>query len=167
MNNLKTLLKSKFKGANKVLVLGVGSILRGDDTAGMLVAEQIEQYRKRTKAGKRLKVIFGETAPENFTGDIKRFNPTHLVIVDCAEFKKKPGSIVLLDPDNITGISFSTHSLPLKIMTDYLLTDMKCEIIIIAIQPKDIHFGVPCSAPVKKAVQDISKTLQEIFKENL
>ena len=167
MSNLKILLKNKLEGAKKVLVLGVGSTLRGDDIAGMLVAEQVEQYRKKTKQGRRLKVLFGETAPENFTGDIRRFNPTHLVLVDCAEFKKKPGFVTLLDPKTIQGISFSTHSLPLKIMTDYLLIDLKCEIIIIGIQPKDAHFGVPCSAPVKGAVQNISKAIKEILKEVL
>ncbi|MCX5682012.1 MAG: hydrogenase maturation peptidase HycI [Candidatus Omnitrophica bacterium] len=167
MSNLKILLKNKFQGAKKVLVLGVGSTLRGDDAAGMLVAHKIEQYRKNAKQGKRLKVLFGETAPENFTGDIKRFNPTHLVFVDCAEFKKKPGSVILLDPEVIQGISFSTHSLPLKIMIDYLLKDLTCKVIIIGIQPKNIHFGAPRSAQIMKAVQDISTALKEILKEVL
>lgn len=167
MNNLKILLKNKFKGAKRVVLLGIGSTLRGDDAAGMLVAEKIEQYRKKAKQGRRLKVLFGETAPENFTGEIKRFNPTHLVLVDSAEVKKKPGAVILLDPQTIRGISFSTHSLPLKIMTDYLLTDLKCEIIIIGIQPKTIHFGAPCSAQVKKSVKDVSKIIKAILKEIL
>ena len=167
MSNLKTLLKNKFIGARKVVVLGVGSTLRGDDAAGMLVAEEIEKYRKKANQGRRLKVLFGETAPENFTGDIRRFDPTHLVIVDCAEFKKKPGSVVLLNPQSIQGISFSTHSLPLKIMTDYLLIDLECEIIIIGIQPKDVHFGVPRSAQILKAVKDVSKAVKETLKEVL
>jgi hydrogenase 3 maturation protease len=167
MRNLKTLLKNKFKGAQRIVVFGIGSELRGDDVAGMLIAEHIEQYRKKIKERIRLKVLFGSTAPESFTGEIKRFKPSHLLIIDCAEFQKPPGSVILLDPETIGGVSFSTHSLPLKIMTDYLLKDLTCEIIIIGIQPKTLHFGAPCSPEVKKSIKDISKVLKEILEEVL
>ncbi len=167
MTPLATLLKKKLHNARRVSVLGVGSTLRGDDAAGMLIADEIESYRKKTKKGKVVQVLFGETAPENFTGNIRRFNPTHLIIVDCAEVKKKPGSVFLLDVENITGITFSTHSLPLKIMTDYLLKDMTCEIIIIGIQPKSLQFNTPCSAQIKKSVKDVSSALKEVLNKIL
>lgn len=167
MTPLATLLSKKLHNARRVSVLGVGSTLRGDDAAGMLIAHEIDAYRKKEKKGKVLQVLFGETAPENFTGDIRKFNPTHLIIIDCAEVKKKPGSVFLLDVENITGITFSTHSLPLKIMTDYLLKDMTCEIIIIGIQPKALLFNTPCSAQIKKSVKDVSVALKEVLNKIL
>jgi len=165
MQNLKNLLKNKFKDAERVAVLGVGSDLRGDDVAGMLVAEEIEQYRKKIKETKRLKIFFGATAPENLTGEIKRFNPTHLLIVDSAESGKRPGAIILLTPENVGGVSFSTHTLPLKVMTDYLLTDLKkCQITIIGIQPKRLNFNCDISKEVKNAALQVIGAVKEIIK---
>jgi len=162
MKNLKTLLKDRLQGAKRIAVLGIGSDLRGDDAAGMLIAEHIEAYRKKLREARRIKVFFGSTAPESFTGVIKRFNPTHLLIIDAAEIKKNPGKVVLLDPQMIEGISFSTHSLPLKIMTDYLLTDIKeCHITVIGIQPENLDFGSPLSVSVGKAVRDVAKMVED------
>jgi len=165
MNNLKLLLKNKLQGAKRIAVLGIGSDLRGDDAAGMLIAEELEAYRKKIKDTRCIKVFFGSTAPESFTGAIKRFDPTHLLIIDAAEIKKDPGEAVLLDPQTIEGISFSTHSLPLKIMADYLLTDIKgCTLMIIGIQPKNLDFGSSLSFEVKKSVGDISKIIKGILR---
>jgi hydrogenase 3 maturation protease len=157
--NLKSSLKNLLKGAKRIAVLGVGSDLRSDDVAGMLVAEKL---KGAGKAG-RLKVFFGATAPENLTGEIKRFKPTHLLIVDAAEIGKKAGTIALLSPEETVGITFSTHSLPLKIMSDYLLTDIKCRIMIIGIQPKKLAFGGSVSKEVKEAAQQVSGTIKEIL----
>jgi len=167
MQNLKSLLKNKFTNAKRVVVLGVGSDLRGDDIAGILVAQKIEAFQKKIGERKRLKVLLGFTAPENFTGDIKRFAPTHLIVVDSAEIKKAPGDVVLLDPQTVGGMTFSTHSLPLKIMTDYLLIDLKCEILIIGIQPKTLHYGSPVSGEVKKSAEAVARIINATLKSSL
>ena len=72
---IKKALKSRLASAKKVAVLGIGSDLRGDDVAGMLTAEKLFKLVAK-KSTSRLKIFFGSTAPENLTGDIKRFNPT-------------------------------------------------------------------------------------------
>ena len=164
MLSLKKALKSRLKEARRVAILGVGSDLRGDDVAGVLVAERFS--RQDLKAGQRLrkKVFIGATAPENLSGQIKRFNPTHLVIIDSADFGKPAGRVRLIERQELDGITFCTHRLPLKIMVDYLAQAINCAAIIIGIQPKTISFGSLPSKEVEKAVGKVYSMVKEALK---
>lgn len=158
MLNLKTTLKKKLKDAKKIAVLGIGSELRADDVAGLLVAEEL----KKTK-NLKLKVFIGSTAPENLTGEIIKYKPTHIIIVDSVDTDQKPGFILLISPEEVGGVSFSSHMLPVKMIVDYLLESLKCEIIIIGIQPKILAFGKTISKEVKKSAKQVSDVIRQIL----
>jgi len=159
MQDLKTTLQHKLKGATRVAILGVGSNIMGDDIAGMLVAEKVEEGIK-ARNGEKVKIFFGGTAPENLTGDLKQFIPSHLIIIDSADFKKEPGYVGFIELDKIGGMSFCTHRLPLKIMADYLLQSLpKLTIILLCIQPKSMRFGEEVSMEVQKAIDELSNAL--------
>lgn len=160
MPNLKVLLRKNLKGAKKIAVLGVGSALRSDDAAGLLVAEEL----KKVKIPK-LKVFFGSTAPENLTGEIIKYKPSHIIIVDSVDMEQEPGSILLIDPQVVEGVSFSTHMLPVKMIVDYFLESLKCEIVIIGIQPKTLEFGETVSEEVKKSTIQIADVISQILLE--
>lgn len=165
MQKIKELLKTKLKDAKKIAFLGVGSELRQDDASGMLVAEYIEAFKNKTALKCQIKVFFGSTTPENLTGKIKEFNPTHLVIIDSIDIGKPIGAISLITSEEIGGISFSTHRLPLKIMIQYLNEFLKSQILIIGIQPKTIEFGDTLSKEVKKSIKSLSDVIIEILRE--
>ena len=99
MQRLKTLLKKRLEGARKVAVLAMGSKLRGDDAAGLLAAENLARATRRKRLQRPLKVFIGDTAPENLTGEIKKFRPTHLVILDAVDMGRRPGTAELIEPD--------------------------------------------------------------------
>ena len=155
--DLKKALTSSLKGADKIAVLGVGSELRGDDIAGMVAAEMIQKA-----SHKKLKVFLGATAPENLTGEIKKYSPSHLLIIDAADTASKPGTISLIDPKIVGGISFSTHMMPLNIMVDYMLKSIRCKAIIIGIQPKVLKFGSEPSVEAISSAKEVAKTILEI-----
>jgi hydrogenase 3 maturation protease len=157
------ILKQKLSNAQRVAVLGVGSELRGDDVAGLLAAQQIEKIIAKQTTSPEVRVFIGETAPENLTGEIKKFQPTHLIIIDAAEFHKEPGHIEIMEPETIGGTSFCTHSLPLKIIIGYLLESFKFQTIIIGIQPKTLTFGAQPTKEVVAAAKHIAKTIVKII----
>lgn len=161
--NLKQAISKKLGNPAAVAVLGVGSELRGDDVAGMLVAESLHKSSPKINKKIKFKVFLGGTAPENFTGGIKEFNPSHLIIVDTAEAGLRAGAVTVFDPDETANVSFSTHSLPLKIMSDYLRAYINCSIIIIGIQPKSMKFGELPTKEVKQAIARVSDALKEIL----
>jgi hydrogenase 3 maturation protease len=158
------ILKKKLHNAQRVAVLGVGSELRGDDVAGILAAQQIEKIITKQTTSPEVRVFIGETAPENLTGEIKRFQPTHLIIIDAAELNKEPGHISIMEPETIGGTSFCTHSLPLKIIIGYLLESFKFQAIIIGIQPKTLTFGAPPTKEVVAAVKHLAETITKLLK---
>jgi len=158
MENLKTKLKKKLKDAKKIAVLGIGSELRADDVAGLLVAGELKKIKNL-----KLKVFLGSTAPENLTGEIIKYKPTHIIIVDSVDTDQEPGFILLVDPEEVGGVSFSSHMLPVKMIVDYLLESLKCEIIIIGIQPKTLVFGEAISKEVKKSAKQVSDVIKEIL----
>jgi hydrogenase 3 maturation protease len=140
-------------------VLGVGSELRGDDIAGILVLKSLKKC-KSIKRSVKLKTFEGSTAPENITGEVITFKPTHLIIVDSADIGEKPGAVLLLRPDEVgRGVSFSTHKIPPKILIDYFLHSLKCEIVIIGIQPKAIGFGKPASKAIITASRSVAASI--------
>ena len=150
--SLRAGLKKKLQGARKVALLAVGSSLRGDDAAGLLVAEHLKTLPRLKKD--TLKIFMGETAPENLTGEIKRYLPTHLIVIDSAEIGARAGEISLIEPrGDLGGVSFCSHSLPLTVMLGYLRHFLTCEVLIMGIQPKTIKFGVSMTAAVRAAAR--------------
>jgi len=162
---LKVALKKKIPDSGRVALLGVGSELRGDDVAGLLVAEYLRKSSPKNIKKKKLKVFFGSTAPENLTGEIKKFKPGCLIVVDSADLNMRPGAVKLVSPDEVGGISFCTHQLPLKIMTDYLIQSIGCQVLIIGIQPAKVDFNSRPSKIVERSAKHISNILKEILRK--
>jgi hydrogenase 3 maturation protease len=161
----QAILKQKLNNAQRVAILGVGSELRGDDIVGLLAAQQIEKNTKGKSVTPQIQVFIGETAPENLTGEIKKFQPTHLIIIDAAEFHKEPGHIEIMEPETIGGTSFCTHSLPLKVIIGYLLESFKFQAIIIGIQPKTLTFGAQPTKEIVAAAEHLAETISKLFKQ--
>ena len=130
------------------------------------MGRQLEKRLSKCKDSPALRasvsVFFGETAPENLTGQIKDFQPTTLLIVDAVDVHADPGSIHLLDPSAIDpGAGLSTHSISITMLTDYLKQSLACAVLIVGIQPQTLAFGVPPSEPVQRAARDIADAIAE------
>ncbi|MBF0544693.1 MAG: hydrogenase 3 maturation endopeptidase HyCI [Candidatus Riflebacteria bacterium] len=153
--------ENKITHESRIAVIGVGSSLHSDDAVGLMVAETLKDFTLRERV-ENIKVFIGETAPENLTGEIKRFKPTHIILIDAADFKGKPGESRILNASETNGVSFSTHIMPLKIILDYLEKSTGATSRIIGIQPLAVNFGSELSLEVKSA---IPKTVDIILSE--
>jgi hydrogenase 3 maturation protease len=162
VRTLRKTLRNRFYAAKKIAVLGIGSDLRADDVAGMLAASSLKDRLSKRKSSVPVKIFFGETAPENLTGEIKKFKPSHLVMIDTIDAGKRAGSIYLFKSEDVgLGASFSTHKMPAKILIDYLVNSCGCQATVIGIQPKTVDFGKAVSESVKKASEKVAAILAE------
>ena len=152
-SQLLQLLQRSLHKATKVVVLGIGNELRGDDAAGVLVA------RALLRTGGKLTSIEGGSAPENFTGVIVKAKPSHVVLVDAARMELEPGAIRIVAPQSIDGASFSTHTLPAGVLISYLTQSIGCEVITIGIQPRQTEFGTAVAPEVLRAVSQLAGAL--------
>ena len=165
---MKNELLEKLKSCSdpKICILGIGSEFKADDGAGVIIAQQLEKKftNKKCVFSSSVLCIDGSTAPENFTGDIKKFGTTHLFIIDAAEMGEKPGTVKLIPNDKIGGVSFSTHILPIAVMINYLKQSINFESIVIGIEPKDFEFGKEMTKEVKDSVDKLTSTIFETIK---
>ena len=164
MLTLKTQLQDRLKAATRIAFLGVGSELRGDDAAGLLVVEHLTEILPASLGkGKEWKAFLGGTAPENFTGVIKGFKPARSR--DSADMRGKAGEVRIIDPQQLSGITFCTHQLPLNIMVDYMRESLQCEVTIVGIQPQSLAFGEGISQQVHDAVHGLAEVIKEALSE--
>jgi hydrogenase 3 maturation protease len=150
--------------AQRIAVLGAGSELLADDAAGVMITDEL--IRRFGEKPGRFLFLSGSTAPECFTGEIKKFSPDLLLIIDAADMGLAPGELRSIDPAQVSGVSFSTHMLPLKVMLEYLQKETGCRTAIIGIQPGSLDFGGEMTEEVKKTIQKLIITLKELISEN-
>ncbi len=153
-------LKDFLNGFEKLIILGVGNELKSDDGVGPfiiknLMAEDIESDR--------LLLINAETVPENFTGKIRKENPSHIIIVDACLMGCRPGEIKIVDKDDFTNIGISTHSMSLSYFVKYLEMDSDFKIIFVGIEPETMDWGENPTENVEKTAFDFIKIVKGIL----
>ena len=144
----------------RVAILGVGHELNGDDGAGLAVAQALEG---RLACQNRLLVIEAGPAPENQTGRLRAFGPDLVLIVDAAQMDAAPGTVRLVPWQATTGISASTHTLPLHLLAKFLTHELGCDVALLGLQPVHNRVDAPLSdamrAVVDRVVDDLAALL--------
>jgi hydrogenase 3 maturation protease len=150
----KEILRANLCGGARVVVVGIGHELRGDDAVGVLVARTLIDAGVHERA--QLKAIIGSSAPENVTGEIIGYDPSHVFLIDAADVGLSPGQMRLIEADEIAGTSFSTHMLPLSVVMAYLNDRLpQTKFFALGIQPKCTELMAPVCLEVKAAGQSL------------
>jgi hydrogenase 3 maturation protease len=145
---------------NKIIFLCIGNDMRGDDALGPLIAKSLVRLFQNQND---LIVINAETVPENYTGIIRKENPSHIIFIDAVEMKMDPGTIKLVECDEITDYNISTHAMPLSFMIKYLESFTDAKILLIGIQPKNMEMSSTISEEVKTSVDELIKIIKNSF----
>lgn len=146
-------------GQHRIAWVGVGSELNGDDAAGLWV---IRGLAPMLKGEPHILCLESGVNPENALGPLRKFEPDLVVMVDAADFGEAAGSIRFIDSREVDGISFSTHSLPLNLITAYLGSELDCPVWLLGIQPESLEFAAPLTIEVQNAVDEIIVELSKI-----
>ncbi|MBN1507908.1 MAG: hydrogenase 3 maturation endopeptidase HyCI [Sedimentisphaerales bacterium] len=141
---------------SRVVIVGIGSTLKGDDAAGPLVCERLSG---RVSA----RVIDAGTVPENYIGVILKASPDVLFIVDAIDFGGRPGQIRVCMPDQIQALAFSTHALALHLSLDLVRRERTLDVRVIGIQAAQTKLGDCLSPAVREAVGTLVDTLTQLF----
>jgi hydrogenase 3 maturation protease len=137
------------------VIVGIGSEFRGDDAAGVLVARNL----KKSVKSPNVLIIEAGVAPENFTSEIKKFKPSHIILIDAADFEAKPGTVIFTDSSAAIGQSTSTHRLPLSMLSDYLHDQTSAKVLLIGIQPTKAGLSNEMCKKVRDAVDEVTEVL--------
>jgi hydrogenase 3 maturation protease len=131
----------------KIVILGIGNELRRDDAVGLAVVDRL-----RTSIDDPSVIVINcQTAPENYTGNVKRIKPTCIVLIDAADFGATPGDARIIQLHELGEVSVTTHKASLLTLGEYLQSEINCNIFVIGIQPADCDFGSGLSPIALKA----------------
>ncbi len=104
-------------------------------------------------------LINGGSVPENFTGLIKKCEPSHIILIDASLMNKNPGEINIVDKDNIVDVSISTHSMSLAYLIKYLELEKEYDILFIGIEPEIMDLSFDLSPKIKDSSNMLIKLL--------
>ncbi|WP_048189935.1 hydrogenase maturation peptidase HycI [Methanobacterium sp. SMA-27] len=153
-------LKKFLKDHKLVIFLCIGNVMRGDDAIGPILARKLKVIFKNQKD---FIIINAETVPENYTGLIRKEEPSHIIFIDAVEMDMNPGEIKLIESNEIANYSISTHAMPISFMIKYIESFTDAKILLIGVQPKNIDLSNQVSDEVKNGVEELSRILKNNF----
>ena len=153
--------RSNDEPSPRILVIGIGNLLLGDEGIGIHVVQALHEI----SLPEDVKIIDGGTSPDliaySSAGD-------KLIIIDAAKAGGEPGTIYRFQPRDIASDNteiISAHELgveqSLKLLS--LTGNEPGEIVIIGVEPREIDWGTELSAELQLKVPAIVEVvLREI-----
>jgi hydrogenase 3 maturation protease len=154
---------AKSDGSPRIAIVGVGNLFRSDDAVGVRIVHALSRQEWAADTEQVLILDAGH-APENCTGELRKFAPDLVLFVDAAELGGQPGTIEWIPEENIDGMSASTHSLPLSMLARYLTLELDCEVAFLGIQPGSNEVGERISAEVLQAIENVGGGIDEAIR---
>jgi hydrogenase maturation protease HycI len=152
-DDIRSMLRSIL--ADKTLIMGVGNILRGDDAFG---PELVNRLRESS-----FPCIDAGTTPENQIGASAKHDPLIILIADAVHMELEPGTCRILERDEIlANTGFTTHDLSQVLFMERLEETTGARVLMLAVQPGQLGFGTPMSAPVQATLEGLEKLILEI-----
>ena len=153
----------------KIVILGVGNRMRGDDAIGSVVASELAVRYKDSGPklnDKNVYIFDTETTPENFIEKVVGLKPDWLIFIDACNFGGQAGEYKLFEEDEIKEIAYgllSTHTLPLVLTIELIKKQHNCKVSLLGIQPKQFNIGTDMSSEIDKVKYNIIEYLQSII----
>jgi hydrogenase maturation protease len=137
----------------RVVLVGIGNPVLGDDAAGGLVARGV-----RGTPG--IDVVESDDVPERDVLRIVSERPDVVVLVDAVDLHAPPGSVAVLEPDHLTGYLPTTHRVPLSLIATLIRRTTAADVFVLGIQPGKMTPGVGVSPEVNHSVDVLVQMLR-------
>ncbi len=142
----------------RILLLGVGNRLRGDDAVGSLLVERLQ--------GKAdIPMIDAGDVPENYLGPIEGSGAEVVLVVDAADFGGDVGDTAIFDIGQLQGKSISTHTASLGLLFKVIPPEKRPQVIVLGIQPGNLELSQGLSEPVLGALESLERLLTGILEQ--
>lgn len=143
------------KDATGVVLAGIGNSIRSDDVIGVRIVADLKGL-----VSDRVHLIECETVPESFVDEIVAIMPSHALLIDAALLGQRPGTVHLYETEEVIGIpSISTHTLPLRVFSEYVKKLTGAKIALVLIEPLNVDFGEGMTPVVERAAVRVERAL--------
>ena len=158
MTSLREQLQSTLHG--RICFMGLGNVDGGDDGCGVRLAEALSVLGVPN-------VLVAGTDPERLISHCVAEGFSHLVFLDAVEFGAAPGSVVLLNAQEMGARfpQFSTHKISLWILANYVEAGGKTRAWLLGVQPASLKPATALSPAVRTTVVLLTEMLDSIVRE--
>ncbi|MGA1866691.1 MAG: hydrogenase maturation protease [Thermoplasmatota archaeon] len=106
----------------KVMVIGVGSRIRGDDSAGPCTIDLLEQLLSAggPPKGFDIELMDADVMPENFTKPMRESGADTVYFIDAVDMELQPGEIRRIPDELIEETIPCSHNLPVSYVMGYV-----------------------------------------------
>jgi Ni,Fe-hydrogenase maturation factor len=111
--------------ASRLIFMGIGNPVRGDDGAGL--------------------------NPENHLQEVLDKKPRAVVFIDAAHFHAAPGTISWLDQTQLDQLRISTHAFSMVMIEAYLRSQRWMDFHYLAIEPESTELGEGLTQTVRES----------------
>ena len=126
----------KLKNSTRVAFMGIGEEKLSDDGVGPYIISEL-----LASSNEKYLFINAGIDPISRIDDIIEFQPSHLILFDTCNLNKPPGTVALIERENIQElVPISSHTIPIHIVVDLLIEKlMDLTIFMIGIVPKSLE----------------------------
>lgn len=148
----------------KLLIIGVGNRLRGDDAVGPLA---IDRLKESPDLPDNWLLIDAGEVPENALGLVEKEKPDRVLLIDACDWGAEPGEVRFFSADELEKLPIrmlSTHGMPLSFWVKMTLVDhpdLKIELL--GVQAAELTFNTSLTPPVA----DILNQIEELVRGHL
>lgn len=139
----------------RVVFVGVGNRMLGDDGIGPVLLDHLKKNLPHT--------VDAGVTPEEYTGVIKRLNPSVIIILDAADFGAEPGQMKIIMAEEVSLVRIGSHKIPLDIIMEYLRSETGADVFIIGIQPECISFSSSLSPSAERATCECAEVIVSLL----
>ena len=136
MKDLQSKILKKIHNAKKLVFLGIGEEKLSDDGFGPFIISELLKY-----SNEKFLFINAGIDPMSRIDQILKFQPSHLVLLDTCTLNKPPGTVALIERENIKeSVPISSHTIPIHIVIDLLIEKLPdLNVFMIGIVPKSLE----------------------------
>ena len=117
MEEIQVKLLNKVDSASKVVFMGIGEEKLSDDAVGIYIITELLRF-----SNEKFLFINGGIDPMSRIDDIVDFRASHLVLLDTCTLNKPPGTVAIIERENIKEyVPISSHTIPVHVVIDLLL----------------------------------------------
>ncbi len=142
----------------KIVLMGVGNEVRGDDAFGVMLGERIEHRIEPT-------VFVTHDLPEDYAVKAADLKPDVVLVLDAIDFHGEPGEVHLVAAKDVPPTPGVTHRPSLEMMARFIELDAGAETWVLGVQPRMDALGVgdEMSEPVARALDELEELLVELL----
>ncbi len=149
----------------KISLIGLGNLLLRDEGVGV---HAVEALKRKYDFPEEVRLLDGGTLGLDLLHLIEGMD--RVLFVDAVDLKKKPGTIAVIEGEDLPSLlepKLSLHHVGLSdlLFASGFLGTRPAEIVLIGIQPETMEMGLDLSKTIKERFDELLQTVLEKLRE--